>query len=75
MVTRKLAFHVQVYSFLETLLPQHIDPLPTIIVKEKLDDEDVLECQKAIYHVVGMETRNEPLPSSSAGPRGKGPKR
>ncbi|XP_048741642.2 integrator complex subunit 13-like [Ostrea edulis] len=56
-------------------MASHIDPLPTIIVKEKLDDEDVLECQKAIYHVVGMESRNEPLPTSSAGPRGKGPKR
>lgn len=56
-------------------MASHIDPLPTIIVKEKLDDEDVLECQKAIYHVVGMESRNEPLPTSSAGTRGKGPKR
>lgn len=57
------------------IMASHIDPLPTIIVKEKLDDEDVLECQKAIYHVVGMESRNEPLPTSSAGTRGKGPKR
>ena len=56
---------------------QHIEPLHTTIVKEKLDDEDVLECQKVIYHVMKMETMNEnlPVPSQGGGTRGKGPKR
>ncbi|KAL3853647.1 hypothetical protein ACJMK2_017177 [Sinanodonta woodiana] len=56
-------------------MASHIDPLPRLIVKEKLDEDDVLECKKAIYHVVGMESRNEPLPVTAIGSRGKGPKR
>ena len=54
---------------------QHIDPLPALIVKETLTDDDVLECKKAIFHVVGMESRNEPLPVVNTGLRGKGTKR
>ena len=46
-----------------------------MITRDKLDDDDVLECKKAIYHVVGMENRNEPIPVSTLGSRGKGPKR
>ena len=34
-----------------------------------------MECKKAIYHVVGMESRNEALPIQLSGTRGKGPKR
>ncbi|KAK3101422.1 hypothetical protein FSP39_003458 [Pinctada imbricata] len=56
-------------------MASHVDPLPNMIIKDKLDDDDVLECKKAIYHVVGMENRNEPLPITSLGSRGKGPKR
>lgn len=56
-------------------MASHIDPLPTLIVKDTLDDEDVMECKKAIFHVVGMESRNEALPIQLAGTRGKGPKR
>ena len=54
---------------------QHIDPLPALIVKERLTEDDVLECKKAIFHVVGMESRNEPLPVVNTGVRGKGTKR
>ncbi|CAH1782512.1 unnamed protein product [Owenia fusiformis] len=54
----------------------HLDPLPSLISKETLDEDDVLECKKAIYHVVGMESRHEPLPvPASGGTRGKGTKR
>ncbi|XP_022105376.1 integrator complex subunit 13-like [Acanthaster planci] len=56
-------------------MPSHLDPLPTLITKLVLTDDDVLECKKAMYHVVGMETRNEPLPVPMVGSRGKGPKR
>ncbi|XP_071784159.1 integrator complex subunit 13-like [Asterias amurensis] len=56
-------------------MPSHLDPLPTLITKSVLTDDEVLECKKAVYHVVGMETRNEPLPVPTMGSRGKGPKR
>lgn len=56
-------------------MASHIDPLPALIVKEKLTEDDVLECKKAIFHVIGMESRNEPLPIVNVGARGKGTKR
>ncbi|XP_038061672.1 integrator complex subunit 13-like isoform X2 [Patiria miniata] len=56
-------------------MPSHLDPLPTLITKLVLTEDEVLECKKAMYHVVGMETRNEPLPVPTMGSRGKGPKR
>ena len=56
-------------------MASHIDPLPSLIIKDNLDDEEVMECKKAIYHVVGMESRNEALPIQLSGTRGKGPKR
>lgn len=56
-------------------MASHIDPLPSLIVKDSLDDEEVMECKKAVYHVVGMESRNEALPIQLSGTRGKGPKR
>ncbi|XP_064604179.1 integrator complex subunit 13-like isoform X2 [Liolophura sinensis] len=56
-------------------MPNHLEPLPTLMVKETLDDEEVLECKKVIYHIVGMESKNEALPVPSTGSRGKGLKR
>lgn len=56
-------------------MASHIDPLPSLIIKDTLDDEEVMECKKAVYHVVGMESRNEALPIQLSGSRGKGPKR
>ncbi|XP_074646913.1 integrator complex subunit 13-like [Tubulanus polymorphus] len=53
----------------------HLDPLPSFITKERLEDDDVIECKKAIYHLVGTESRNEALPVATVGARGKGPKR
>ncbi|XP_073173588.1 integrator complex subunit 13 isoform X3 [Lepidochelys kempii] len=50
-------------------------PLASVIVKEALSDEDVLNCQKTIYNLVDMERKNDPLPISTVGTRGKGPKR
>ncbi|XP_024304823.1 integrator complex subunit 13 isoform X9 [Homo sapiens] len=50
-------------------------PLASVIVKESLTEEDVLNCQKTIYNLVDMERKNDPLPISTVGTRGKGPKR
>ncbi|XP_070804151.1 integrator complex subunit 13 isoform X3 [Pituophis catenifer annectens] len=54
---------------------QAVVPLASVIVKEALTDEDVLTCQKTIYSLVEMERKNDPLPISTVGTRGKGPKR
>lgn len=54
---------------------QAVVPLASVIVKESLTEEDVLNCQKTIYNLVDMERKNDPLPISTAGTRGKGPKR
>ncbi|XP_075066558.1 integrator complex subunit 13 isoform X2 [Mixophyes fleayi] len=54
---------------------QAVVPLASVIVKETLTDDDVLNCQKTIYNLVDMERKNDPLPISTAGTRGKGPKR
>lgn len=56
-------------------MASHIDPLPTLLVKERMTEDELLECRKAIFHIVGMESRNEPLPVNTAGIRGKGTKR
>lgn len=54
---------------------QAVVPLANLIVKETLSEEDVLTCQKTIYNLVDMERKNDPLPISTVGSRGKGPKR
>ncbi|XP_018621459.1 integrator complex subunit 13 isoform X2 [Scleropages formosus] len=54
---------------------QAVVPLASLIVKESLTEEDVLTCQKTIYNLVDMERKNDPLPISTVGTRGKGPKR
>ncbi|TRY65829.1 hypothetical protein DNTS_018005 [Danionella cerebrum] len=54
---------------------QAVVPLAHLIVKDTLTDEDVLTCQKTIYNLVDMERKNDPLPISTVGSRGKGPKR
>ncbi|KAF4799747.1 protein asunder isoform X8 [Turdus rufiventris] len=54
---------------------QAVVPLASVIVKEAMTDEDVLNCQKTIYNLVDMERKNDPLPISTVGTRGKGPKR
>uniref|UniRef100_A0A8C8SXM6 Integrator complex subunit 13 n=1 Tax=Pelusios castaneus TaxID=367368 RepID=A0A8C8SXM6_9SAUR len=54
---------------------QAVVPLASLIVKEALTDEDILNCQKTIYNLVDMERKNDPLPISTVGTRGKGPKR
>ncbi|XP_014678017.1 PREDICTED: protein asunder homolog [Priapulus caudatus] len=53
----------------------NLDPLPSLITKEVLDEEDVVDCKKAIYHMVAMEQRNETLAIPMIGTRGKAHKR
>ncbi|XP_034019410.1 integrator complex subunit 13 isoform X2 [Thalassophryne amazonica] len=54
---------------------QAVVPLANLIVKENLTEEDVLTCHKTVYNLVDMERKNDPLPISTVGSRGKGPKR
>ncbi|MCJ8743419.1 hypothetical protein PDJAM_G00093740 [Pangasius djambal] len=54
---------------------QAVVPLANLIVKDTLTEDDVLTCQKTVYNLVDMERKNDPLPISTAGSRGKGPKR
>jgi len=57
------------------VLWQILEPLTAIIVKDRLEEADVLECKQVIYRVVAMEHRNEALPVTASGIRGKGAKR
>uniref|UniRef100_A0A4W6G2I0 Integrator complex subunit 13 n=1 Tax=Lates calcarifer TaxID=8187 RepID=A0A4W6G2I0_LATCA len=50
---------------------QAVVPLANLIVKETLTEEDVLTCQKTVYNLVDMERKNDPLPISTVGSRGK----
>ena len=66
------------YTLSLRLLPvslAQVVPLANLIVKEALSEEDVLTCQKTVYNLVDMERKNDPLPISTVGSRGKGPKR
>ncbi|XP_027034983.1 integrator complex subunit 13 isoform X3 [Tachysurus fulvidraco] len=54
---------------------QAVVPLANLIVKDTLTEDDVLTCQKTVYNLVDMERKNDPLPISTVGSRGKGPKR
>ena len=70
-----LIFHDR-FSFSHLFLGiLQVVPLASVIVKESLTEEDVLNCQKTIYNLVDMERKNDPLPISTVGTRGKGPKR
>ena len=44
-------------------------------MKDQLAEADVLECKQVILRVVAMEHRNEALPVTASGVRGKGAKR
>ena len=46
-----------------------------MLAKDSLTETDAMECRKAIYRVLGMESRNDPLPVQATGIRGKGNKR
>ena len=52
-----------------SLHSQHLDPLPSLIVKTRLTEDEVYECRTAIFHLMGLEDQGN-LPAYSA-PRGK----
>lgn len=57
-----------------TLGPQ-IEPLTTLLVKDTLTEDEVVECKQVILCLMSMEARGEPLPSPMSAQRGKGLKR
>lgn len=70
-----LSCNTQDFPILDFCFVFQVVPLASVIVKEAMTDEDVLNCQKTIYNLVDMERKNDPLPISTVGTRGKGPKR
>ncbi|KAF0305690.1 Integrator complex subunit 13 [Amphibalanus amphitrite] len=52
-----------------------LDSLTALLVKDSLSTDEVLECKKAVYNLVSMEARHEPLPVTTSGARGRGVKR
>ncbi|XP_021942425.1 integrator complex subunit 13 [Zootermopsis nevadensis] len=56
-------------------LKNYIDPLPALLVKEEMTDEEVVKCKQVIYSLINLETKHEPLQTPNMGQRGKGPKR
>ncbi|XP_077296917.1 integrator complex subunit 13 asun isoform X2 [Arctopsyche grandis] len=55
-------------------LGSHVDPLPRLMVKETLTEEDVVQCKQVVYSLVGLEARHEPLVLPNLG-HSKGPRR
>ena len=56
-------------------LGSQIDPLITLIIKDELSEDEIVECKKVILMLMSMEARAEPLPTAIAGQRGKAAKR
>lgn len=56
-------------------LKQYIDPLPALIIKDKLTDDEVFMCRKVIYNLIALESKMEPLYPQNVGQRLKGQKR
>ncbi|XP_023243853.1 integrator complex subunit 13-like [Centruroides sculpturatus] len=52
-----------------------LNPLLTLVTKSTLTEDEVIECKKIIYQLVGMESKGTSLPVPTIGTRGKGPKR
>ena len=52
-----------------------LDPLPSLLIKDCLEEAELIECKQIIYRVVAMEHRNEALPTTASVLRGKGAKR
>lgn len=56
-------------------LRNYIDPMPTLMVKEELSNEEVVQCKQVIYNLIGLESKHENLQTPNMGQRGKGPRR
>jgi len=46
-------------------MTSNVEALAKLIVRQELSDEQVIECQKVIYHLLSMESRNEQLPAAA----------
>ena len=46
------------------------EPLNKLMIREELTDDQVLECKKVIYNLLGMEERSDALPPACSGHRG-----
>jgi len=53
-ISETIVFHSNLLS--------SVDPLPSLVLKESLSHDELLDCQKIIYNLVDMETKNTPLP-------------
>lgn len=53
----------------------NMSPLLSLVTKESLNQDEVVECKKVIYQLVGFESKGMALPVPTVGTRGKGPKR
>ncbi|XP_067129120.1 integrator complex subunit 13 [Centruroides vittatus] len=56
-------------------MAMQLNPLLTLVTKSTLTEDEVIECKKIIYQLVGMESKGTSLPVPTIGTRGKGPKR
>lgn len=45
------------------------------MTKEKISDDEVIQCKKVIYNLISVETKHEPLLLPNLGQRAKGQKR
>ncbi|XP_054271136.1 integrator complex subunit 13 [Macrosteles quadrilineatus] len=54
---------------------QYTEPLLSLMVKDTLTEEEVVQCKQGIYSLIGLEAKHEPLQAPTVGQRGKGPKR
>lgn len=54
---------------------QFVEPILTFAQKEELNDEELLQCKQAIFNIVALETRHDPLPLPNMGNRLKGGKK
>lgn len=55
-------------------LKPYIEPLPQIIIKDKITAEEVVQCKQIIYSLIGLESKHEPLHLPNVN-RSKGQKR
>lgn len=56
-------------------LKMYIDPLPSIITKETITEEEVNQCKQIIRNLISLENKHESLHPMNTGQRVKGQKR
>lgn len=66
-----LPLNYKIYTF----ILQYIDPLPSIITKDSITEEEVFQCKQIIRNLISLENKHEPLHPMNTGQRIKGQKR